>query len=1232
MSQELKTIFFKASSLGTLVKQIFEVLVPLSALKIWIARSWYSGGCYVVGVAEVLLPAMEFWDEDMVVRRESSSPAQRRSNLYSPTSLSSLLAMPRKKGGREQIAESDAEDGDTPDVDLIPERHVHRGPDGLMRRDFVVVETLASPTKPKKTFVGLRSDLAVPEEFAPMAEDAWGEGEDEAPVYDLLPKEPRALRSSDNPLGEWVRKKKPQTYVDELIQLAGKGEYQVDEYCIVCGVAPGVYRCRECFTDDLYCKKCIVAGHQDSPLHVVEMWDEGKFAQTPLKTLGLRIQLGHGKPNNARLRQGRCANPQRAVDDDFVVIAENRIHEVGLDFCGCETAQPHDIQLLRARWYPSTGKHPRTAATFKVLKRFDLTTLESHCAVKEFYLTIARASDNTGTVPIRDRYDEFLRMTREWRHLLMLIRAGRGHDPAGVEATKAGECALLCPACPQPGKNLPPNWKDTPKSRRFLYALFLALDANFRMRRKKVSSEEKDPSLGDGWSFYCELAPYYSYLAKNWKQKQERSTCVAHDAVDKPDRESRGTASSGIATVDCARHNMKRPCSVGDLQLGERYINMDYIFFVGLAGSEISELFVSYDIACQWHKNIWERMKTFDQEVRFVRGKKFCVFLIPKFHLPAHIEACNILFSFHLTRYVGMTDGEAPERGWAMLNPLASSTAEMGPGNRRDTINHAFNDMNHKKNLGLGKAMLDKLVDCVPELIGASTELEELERSLRDLGAGATLTQWRAEVEAWEQDASSPNPFARKSERQTVVDVRREMAEEVEKAMQEAMDGVNRQQRGDGEGGDEDQEVVPSEDMHATEWIGMGLQLEELQRTLGFDVGKIGNHPTAEQQTNLTERGNKLRRKLLTWMDAQALFIPHVAVLRAEEDRARKRISATQVQPGVQVQHMALWLPSAIVDRVPCDEELYEYEFRLREAQAHEALDDVRQQLLLRTHLYKYKDRFARGVKANSRSQTKIEGVEERTRRSAERYRAAWRALKGLGRHLGREGWEKTLRALSAEDVRGMPRALFQDPERKKLLMKKGPAAREKAREAGAEAKARMSWIWRSPGVEEEEGGMSEALRIEWAKTRARFLRQSEQLDLLEEEMRRILQFLRWRAEWWDARAGQRPHAPEDEAEAVPGVAYAPKHPAYTEGNVAYAKRQAAILRTRAQQFEEMWVDAPDFISMGRTALGDDEADAEGEGDAEGGAFEEQMDVDDARGDEQPIPPRPLAQGEPRRS
>ncbi|KAJ7940113.1 hypothetical protein B0H13DRAFT_1496093, partial [Mycena leptocephala] len=65
---------------------------------------------------------------------------------------------------------------------------------------------------------------------------------------------------------------------------------------------------------------------------------------------------------------------------------------------------------------------------------------------------------------------------------------------------------------------------------------------------------------------------------------------------------------SGPATVDCARHNMKRPNAVGDLLLSERYLNVDYLFFMSLFGSILLTLFVSYDIACQWYKNIWERM------------------------------------------------------------------------------------------------------------------------------------------------------------------------------------------------------------------------------------------------------------------------------------------------------------------------------------------------------------------------------------------------------------------------------------------------------------------------------------------------------------------------------------------------------------------------------------------------------------------------------------------------
>jgi hypothetical protein len=62
-------------------------------------------------------------------------------------------------------------------------------------------------------------------------------------------------------------------------------------------------------------------------------------------------------------------------------------------------------------------------------------------------------------------------MIREWRNLKMLKRAGRGHDISGAMGTREGECAVLCPACPQDGKNLPPGWWDAPE--RIQYVVWL---------------------------------------------------------------------------------------------------------------------------------------------------------------------------------------------------------------------------------------------------------------------------------------------------------------------------------------------------------------------------------------------------------------------------------------------------------------------------------------------------------------------------------------------------------------------------------------------------------------------------------------------------------------------------------------------------------------------------------------------------------------------------------------
>jgi hypothetical protein len=70
---------------------------------------------------------------------------------------------------------------------------------------------------------------------------------------------------------------------------------------------------------------------------------------------------------------------------------------------------------------------------------------------------------------------------------------------------------------------------------------------------------------------------------------------------------------------------------------------------------------------------------------------------VPKFHLPAHVQTCQLKYSFNRLPKVGRTDGESPERLWSIFNALAYSTREMGPGSQRDTLDDSFGDHNWAK-------------------------------------------------------------------------------------------------------------------------------------------------------------------------------------------------------------------------------------------------------------------------------------------------------------------------------------------------------------------------------------------------------------------------------------------------------------------------------------------------------------------------------------------------------
>ncbi|KAJ6550955.1 hypothetical protein DFH09DRAFT_1319526 [Mycena vulgaris] len=221
-------------------------------------------------------------------------------------------------------------------------------------------------------------------------------------------------------------------------------------------------------------------------------------------------------------------------------------------------------------------------------------------------------------------------------------------------------------------------------------------------------------------------------------------------------------------------------------------------------------------------------------------------------------------------------------------------------------------------------------------------------------------------------------------------------------------------------------------------------------------------------------------------------------------------------------------------------------------------------QLLVRTHEYKYKDHNVRGVRDAMRSSRKLDGIEDQIKRAKVTYRVTREALEVLGPQLGRMEWVTMLQVLHKDDVHQMPEGTFRNPGRKK---KESAPAKKKHRMEDARP---ISWIWLADGSAADADRnpvRNEALCIAWARTRALGLRNTEEVDLLEEEIRRVPVH---------AASTQRPDLLDDAQQ--------------REGHDAYISRQARIMCRIAERFEKKWVDIPDLLEVARAQVAEAEA------------------------------------------
>lgn len=129
-------------------------------------------------------------------------------------------------------------------------------------------------------------------------------------------------------------------------------------------------------------------------------------------------------------------------------------------------------------------------------------------------------------------------------------------------------------------------------------------------------------------------------------------------------------------------------------------------------------------------------------------------------------------------------------------------------------------------------------------------------------------------------------------------------------------------------------------------------------------------HATDRERASLQNRSNAVRRRIESWAAIQQLYLPAVVSLR-------QRLTSMD-EKALLTHNLPLLLPSALVEHVSCPATYLEQEWRLRHAQAFDALADLRGRLEVRTHLYKTKDRFVRGQRANTRAHAVIKNVNGR--------------------------------------------------------------------------------------------------------------------------------------------------------------------------------------------------------------------------------------------------------------
>jgi hypothetical protein len=272
------------------------------------------------------------------------------------------------------------------------------------------------------------------------------------------------------------------------------------------------------------------------------------------------------------------------------------------------------------------------------------------------------------------------------------------------------------------------------------------------------------------------------------------------------------------------------------------------------------------------------------------------------------------------------------------------------------------------------------------------------------------------------------------------------------------------------------------------------------------------------------------------------IFPPATTLQDVRLDLAKEEADDVKSLSAEPAESIPLHLPSSLPHRLRQLPELVtvlEKEQRLRIAQADDALAEIRRQRRIISGLWQFKKLNVDGT--GNRACTRMRALYNRFNLRMQRHASCYRAARSALLVLDPNGdWQLRLKDLRHSDIRG-------------------PGKEDSGSGNG---RFEPSWIWlvprvpSAPDMGDSEQVLNDSLQVKWAKAQARKQRWEEEVLLIQEKMRQVVMFHKWKACWWRSQSARRS---DEDASVIHGVA-------------AYAEKQAYLCESLAWSCVASWL------------------------------------------------------------